>query len=214
LTKIKTVDGSGSGLDACLLDGQDSSHYAPANAPTFTGVPTAPTAAAGTSTTQIATTAFVDDALNFVSETVLGAGAAYVDFTGLGGLAAGGYRLEVAIALETYGTRTLYVYVNGDTTATNYKTSTTDTPQILSYAGAGGSTNTGYVHGTLDFLLTDTRIGVLSKIGYYYPPISAASNTDTYVHYEVAISNLTSMRIAASAGNFLAGSVFRLYKKK
>jgi hypothetical protein len=33
--------------------------YAPLNSPAFTGVPTAPTAAPGTSTTQVATTAFV-----------------------------------------------------------------------------------------------------------------------------------------------------------
>jgi len=79
LTLIKTVDGAGSGLDADLLDGQSSAYYAVAAtensrlantntyiatkaniaSPTFTGVPAAPTAAAATNTTQIATTAFV-----------------------------------------------------------------------------------------------------------------------------------------------------------
>ena len=39
-------------------------NYAPLNSPTFTGTPTAPTATAGTSSTQIATTAFVADAIN------------------------------------------------------------------------------------------------------------------------------------------------------
>lgn len=37
----------------------DSSNYAPLNSPIFTGTPTAPTATVGTNTTQIATTAFV-----------------------------------------------------------------------------------------------------------------------------------------------------------
>ena len=37
LTAIKTVDGSGSGLDADLLDGQQGSYYAPLSSPTFTG---------------------------------------------------------------------------------------------------------------------------------------------------------------------------------
>jgi hypothetical protein len=32
LTKLKTVDGAGSGLDADLLDGQHGSYYAPASA--------------------------------------------------------------------------------------------------------------------------------------------------------------------------------------
>lgn len=36
---------------------------APLNSPVFTGVPAAPTAASGTNTTQIATTAFVEDAV-------------------------------------------------------------------------------------------------------------------------------------------------------
>jgi hypothetical protein len=59
LNAVKTVDGSGSGLDADLLDGQQGSYYAPVQSPAFTGTPTASTAAAGTNTTQIATTAFV-----------------------------------------------------------------------------------------------------------------------------------------------------------
>jgi microcystin-dependent protein len=41
-----------------------TSSSAPFNSPAFTGVPTAPTAAAGTSTTQLATTAFVTTALS------------------------------------------------------------------------------------------------------------------------------------------------------
>lgn len=63
LTAIKTVDGSGSGLDADTLDGQQGSYYAPLASPTFTGTPAAPTASAGTNTTQVATTAFVQAAV-------------------------------------------------------------------------------------------------------------------------------------------------------
>lgn len=126
LTKIKTVDGSGSGLDADLLDGKNAAdtgvntivqrnasgnalalgsatgtsfnsitglasvapimdgtatvgtsplvarqdHVHPTdtsrasiNSPTFTGIPLAPTATTGTSTTQLATTAFTSNAI-------------------------------------------------------------------------------------------------------------------------------------------------------
>ena len=42
----------------------DTSLYAKLNSPTFTGTPGAPTASAGTNTTQIATTAFVQNAVN------------------------------------------------------------------------------------------------------------------------------------------------------
>lgn len=37
LAKLKTVDGSGSGLDADTLDGNNSSYFAPLNSPAFTG---------------------------------------------------------------------------------------------------------------------------------------------------------------------------------
>jgi len=47
-------------LDAKLGTATAASTYAPLASPSLTGVPTAPTAAAATSTTQIATTAFVD----------------------------------------------------------------------------------------------------------------------------------------------------------
>lgn len=62
LTAIKTVDGTGSGLDADTVDGVEAAALAPLASPTFTGVPAAPTATAGTNTTQIATTAYVDSA--------------------------------------------------------------------------------------------------------------------------------------------------------
>lgn len=86
LTKMLTVDGAASGLDADLLDGQHASAFATAShthaisdvtnlqtsldakaplaSPTFTGTPAAPTATGGTNTTQIATTAFVTSAVS------------------------------------------------------------------------------------------------------------------------------------------------------
>ena len=51
-------------LDAKLGTSTASSTYAPIASPTFTGVPAAPTATAGTNTTQVATTAFVNTAVN------------------------------------------------------------------------------------------------------------------------------------------------------
>lgn len=66
-------DGSGSGLDADLLDGQQGSYYAPLASPTFTGTPAAPTASAGTNTTQVATTAFVQTAVEGVVDSAPGA---------------------------------------------------------------------------------------------------------------------------------------------
>lgn len=57
-TGTLTFSGTASVTGANTGD-QDLSSYAPLASPTFTGVPSAPTAALGTNTTQIATTAFV-----------------------------------------------------------------------------------------------------------------------------------------------------------
>lgn len=52
LSKVLTVDGAASGLDADLLDGQHGAYYAPIASPTFTGTPVI-TNADGTGTTRI-----------------------------------------------------------------------------------------------------------------------------------------------------------------
>jgi hypothetical protein len=52
LSKLLTVDGASSALDADLLDGQHGSYYAPIASPTFTGTPVL-TNADGTGTTRI-----------------------------------------------------------------------------------------------------------------------------------------------------------------
>lgn len=57
--QIKTITADGVTYD--IVD--KTSGYAPLASPALTGVPTAPTAASGTDTTQIATTAFVQDAI-------------------------------------------------------------------------------------------------------------------------------------------------------
>ena len=61
-----TVSGSGT-INATSLGGTAAASYALLASPTFTGVPAAPTAAALTSTTQIATTAFVTSAIAAIS---------------------------------------------------------------------------------------------------------------------------------------------------
>lgn len=55
-----------------LVKSSDLSSYAPKASPTFTGTPKAPTAAAGTNTTQIATTAFVQNAVSSIDGVFIG----------------------------------------------------------------------------------------------------------------------------------------------
>jgi hypothetical protein len=67
---ISVLGGTGSGLDADTLDGQHGAFYAPINSPSFTGTPTLPTGTTGAtqtsgdSSTKLATTAFVQDAVS------------------------------------------------------------------------------------------------------------------------------------------------------
>ena len=67
-TELGYLDGVTSAIqtqiDSKLATSTASSTYAPIASPTFTGVPAAPTATAGTATTQVATTAFVGTAIN------------------------------------------------------------------------------------------------------------------------------------------------------
>lgn len=79
LAKLLTVDGSGSGIDADLFDGLNSTSYAKLASPIFTGTPTLPTGTiavtqvTGDSSTKVATTAFTANSL------VAKADQAYVD---------------------------------------------------------------------------------------------------------------------------------------
>ncbi len=89
------------------------------NSPTFTGSPLAPTAAAGTNTTQIATTAFVKDAIDTLGSTVTSLTTTVgtkadktTTITAGAGLTGGGdlstnRTLSIASTSMGYGTRTV-----------------------------------------------------------------------------------------------------------
>lgn len=62
LTAIQNIDGTGSGIDADLLDGQSGSYYAPINSPTFTGDVNVPEP---TTASNAATKQYIDN--NFLS---------------------------------------------------------------------------------------------------------------------------------------------------
>jgi hypothetical protein len=76
-TELGYLDGVTSAIqtqiDSKLNTSTASSTYAPIASPTFTGVPAAPTASAGTNTTQVATTAFVKTAVDNVINAAPGA---------------------------------------------------------------------------------------------------------------------------------------------
>ena len=82
LTKIKTVDGSGSGLDADLLDGLDSSDFVRmttaqtvAGVKTFSSSPIVPDLSASDNSTKSANTKYVDSAITSIQANIGASGA-------------------------------------------------------------------------------------------------------------------------------------------
>ena len=75
-----TYDNSGSDTDVAVSALAAAANAAPINSPTFTGIPAAPTAAQGTDTTQLATTAFVN--AEIAADTAVKAPLASPTFTG------------------------------------------------------------------------------------------------------------------------------------
>ena len=119
--------------------------YAPLLSPTFTGTPTAPTATAGTNTTQIATTAFVQNVAR-----------PYKVYTAL--LTQTGTNAPVATVLENTlgGTVTWSRTVPGGYFATLSDAFTTDKTTVLI---TNGSTNGNYIHGAA---VSTTNVNIIA----------------------------------------------------
>lgn len=78
-----TYDNAGTDVDVLVQNLAGAGSVAPLNSPTFTGTPAAPTAAVGTNTTQLATTAFV------VAE-IIGSAASWTNISATTNAVAGG----------------------------------------------------------------------------------------------------------------------------
>lgn len=116
-----------------------SAIYSTIASPTFTGIPTAPTAAAGTNTTQIATTAYVDGKL------VLGASVATISGTSIDFIGIPSWAKRITIlfrGVSTSGTSAPIVQVgdSGGIEATGYNTVTSS----LSAGITTGTFTTGF----------------------------------------------------------------------
>lgn len=184
-------DGAGSTLDADLLDGQQGAWYAPIASPTFTGTPAAPTAAALTNTTQLATTAFVTTAGN------LKANIAAPSFTGNG-----------VITSSSGGTATITFTISDTHTATQSTTvpwaAYDFTSADLSGVGAGVRCRIG--------ALSEAASGANTKISFYTAPTTAGTLVEQMSIGSQGPITFTSSTVTAAgnavwhAGNDGAGS--------
>jgi len=158
--------------------------------PTFTGTPAAPTAAGGTNTTQIATTAFVQTAVSS------GGG-----MTLLGTITTTSGSSQSISGLDLTSYKQLTIVFNrvshGDGTNNRFYllgTSSADDVQI-----SGGFSNSTLVAG---FVFVDLSTGVASAtLG------EGSSSTNPYPAVTAITNSSTAVSVAVSAGSFDAGSV-------
>lgn len=122
-TAITAVDGSGSNIDADLLDGQHGSYYAPINSPTFTGTSTFPTLALTTADTSTAASHYIVETAsdgiirpktlaNVRTEVVTTAAVNSASATVLGSVTTGTWS-ATNITLDRGGTNASLTAVNG-----------------------------------------------------------------------------------------------------
>jgi hypothetical protein len=178
-------------------------------APTLTGVPLAPTASAGTNTTQIATTAFVQTAVGAVSRTydqVLGAGATATNKTATindGGTNSTAVSATNFLATTSTGTNAVN---GGGMTITNTSNGNIgqNTATATTYTLTGGATssfNAGamtIINGTNNTAVNPTTITITTTAGTNV--MNGAGDTIT-AGTDNTQTLATGMTITSSAGN-------------
>ena len=156
-------------LDAKLATATASSTYAPLASPALTGVPTAPTATAGTNTTQVATTAYVGTA---ISNLVAGAPATLDTLD------------EIAAAIADTGNFSDTVVLKSGSTMTGALAMGTNKITGLGTPTAStDATTKGYVDGITT--APSNLTGVITSVG---PATSIASQTGTGTKFVVDTS--------------------------
>ena len=172
-TELGYLDGVTSAIqtqiDSKLDTATASSTYAPIASPTFTGVPAAPTATAGTSTTQVATTAFVGTA---ISNLVAGAPTTLDTLDEIAAAIADTGNFSDTVVLKSGGTMSGAIAM-GTNKITGLGTPTASTD----------ATTKGYVDGITT--APSNLTGVITSVG---PATSIASQTGTGTKFVVDTS--------------------------
>lgn len=209
---------------------------APLASPTFTGTPAAPTAAPGTNTTQLATTAFVQAAA--------GGGGNYVNITAsltptnctvtsgvcttTGNVASvtlaaipGTYRhLRIIVnGAQTDGSpQQCYIQFNGDSTSGNYKWVALDNSSTNTTNGTGAlvgtmtsTSQTGFAAMSkieiADYAQTTWNKETLFESSYY----NSGGHTYTGASWWTSTAAITSILYFPSTGNVGTGTSFTVY---
>lgn len=176
----KIVSGTGSGSGSIDLSAYakktDLNSYAPLASPVFTGIPKAPTADAGTNTTQIATTAFVATAISNAS---VGSGSESIDLSA--------YAKKTD--LSAYQTKLTF-----DTTPTANSTNPVTSGGIKSYVDSKVSSSGG--SGSVDLS------GYQTKLTFDTTPTADSTNPVTSGGIKAALDGKPSNTGAGASGTW------------
>lgn len=188
-------------VDADTLDGNDSTYFAPINSPSLTGTPLAPTASAGTNTTQIATTAFVTTAVANIVD------AAPEALNTLN---------ELAAALgddANYATTTATLIGSANTNARSAFAQANVATVNASAAFDSGNTKVATVAGITATTITNAQIlaGVVSSDNYSLLPV-AFNNTGITTQTSAYSFDKTVYRAAEFLFTITNGSAYKIVK--
>jgi hypothetical protein len=152
-----------------------------------------------------------------VAETVVsGSAVTSVTFSGLDGNVAGGYRVECNFWGS--GENLTYLYINTDTTNSNYKSQRQAASQTAPYLSGSDAPIIGYSSNSANYpAMIVVDIGIVSgRSTYLANGIQSDTTTPTLEQrcgwHLSTITNLTSITISCS--NIAVGSTFRLYRRK
>lgn len=182
--------------------------YAPLASPTLTGTPTAPTPANGTNTTQLATTAFVANALSTYATTAslsayLTTAAAASTYATIASLSS---YLTTASASSTYQTIAgMSSYLTSATAASTYATITS----LASYVTTANFTWANLSNKPTIPAASDSTPNSVSTTGYAGTN-AAFSRADHYHAIAVGTSTLTWSSTVAWSCNFLQTAILTL----
>ena len=218
ISDLQTIrEGAAAGATAVQPD--DLNSYAPLASPALTGTPTAPTANAGTNTTQIATTAFVTNAISGITGAMVFKGT-----IGTGGTAGTALPTSNVKVGDTYKIITAGTYAGqaakvGDLFIASATTPTwayvpsgddTDVTQVTAGAGlnttsADSSADGGSITTTGTLYLTKTAVAPGTYQGITvdkYGRVTGASNQG----YTTNTGTVTSVGITQGTGVTVSGS--------
>ncbi len=158
--------------------------------------------------------------LQKISEVNVSSNTTYVDFTGLDGNSDWFYKLFAVVKNPTGSSTRYNLFVNGDTTLTNYYSQSLTANGSSTSAGRVNESTVSYARGNTETLfatdITKDPSGYFRFTSYGSREISNLPVVTIWAGMKTAtITNITSLRVQANVSNAIgAGSKFILYRTR